>query len=160
MIILNTGGTFNKIYDPIKGRLVVPRSNEAVEEICKNFYFDFACKGLIYKDSLEFSEADREELAEAILAAQDRRIVVVHGTDTMDLSAAYAAKRVEGKCVVFTGAMVPFSIDKAEASSNLTLAIAKALYGYEEGVFIAMHGIVGRYERVYKDRKRGVFCLR
>ncbi|SMC10156.1 asparaginase domain-containing protein [Nitratiruptor tergarcus] len=160
MIILNTGGTFNKIYDPIKGLLIVPKSNRAVEEIIKNINQNIAYKGLIYKDSLEFTDEDREKLVATIEKLDEKSIVVVHGTDTMDKSAAYVAQRVKDKCIIFTGSMIPYSIDKAEASSNLTLAIAKGLYAYEEGVFIAMHGIVAKHNRVYKDRQRGVFCLK
>ncbi len=31
--IINTGGTFNKRYNPIKGQLEVPKDNKALEKI-------------------------------------------------------------------------------------------------------------------------------
>ncbi len=158
MIILNSGGTLNKIYDPIKGRLVVPKHNRAVEEIMRSFNVAYAIDGCIYKDSLEMDERDREILVEKIASYPDEAIVVVHGTDTMDVSAAFVAEHIQKRCIVFTGAMVPFSIDKKEASANVALAVAKALYMPQNGVFIAMHGIVERFDRVYKDRQRGLFC--
>ncbi|BAF70560.1 asparaginase domain-containing protein [Nitratiruptor sp. SB155-2] len=158
MIILNTGGTFNKIYDPIKGELVVPQNNDAIYDFLKKNFLQIETRGLIYKDSLEFSDADRELLLQTIKNCDSKQIVVVHGTDTMDKSAAFVAPYIHNKCVVFTGAMVPYSIDPAEASANLALAISKVQYAYEDGVFIAMHGIVEQYDRVYKDRARGVFC--
>ena len=156
MIILNTGGTFNKIYDPIEGELIVPRHDEAIKDILKKIHLDIEVKGLIYKDSLEFDEDDRRALLEAIQKSPGD-VVVVHGTDTMETSAAFVAPHIRNKCVVFTGAMVPYSIDKAEASANLALAIAKAMYFRSDGVYIAMHGIVDRYDRVKKNRQRGVF---
>ncbi len=160
MIILNTGGTFNKIYDPIAGRLIVPKHNRAVKEILQTLHLDIAVKGLIYKDSLAFDDNDREALTMAIKSSKAQSVVVVHGTDTMALSAAYVAKSVKEKCIVFTGAMVPYSIDKTEASANLMLAITKAIYYPSAGVFIAMHGLIAEYTKIYKDQKRGVFCLK
>ncbi|MRI59412.1 MAG: asparaginase [Epsilonproteobacteria bacterium] len=156
MIILNTGGTFNKIYDPLIGGLVVPKSDEAVRDIVRKLHMELEVRGLIYKDSLEFDDEDRKSLLEAI-KEHDGDVVVVHGTDTMERSAAFVAPYIEDRCVVFTGAMVPYSIDRAEASANLMLALAKALYFRSSGVYIAMHGIVDRYERVTKDRQRGLF---
>ena len=160
MIILNTGGTLNKRYDKVAGKLVVPEDNRAVEDFLQRNCLDIKIEGLIYKDSLEFTEDDRKNLAQKIANCKDKAIVVVHGTDTMDTSAAFVARYIHNKCIVFTGAMVPYSIDKAEASANMILAIAKAKYMWEEGVFIAMHGIIASYEKIYKDKKRGVFCLK
>ena len=156
VIILNTGGTFNKIYDPIKGELVVPRDNKAVEDILERIHLAIPVRGLIYKDSLDFDRNDRAALLEAIVQSR-QDVVVVHGTDTMDLSAAFVASHVEDRCIVFTGSMVPYSIDGSEASANLMLAIAKVRYSPTPGVYIAMHGIVDRYDRVVKNRQRGVF---
>ncbi len=158
MIILNSGGTFNKRYDPICGKLVVPEDNKAVEEILRSINLPLPVRGLIYKDSLDMNDADRDELVRAIEETSAKRIVIVHGTDTMDVSAAYVAKHIKNRCIVFTGAMVPYSIDKSEASANLMLAIAKALHFPSDGVYFAMHGIVEEYTKIYKDRKRGVFC--
>ncbi len=160
MIILNTGGTFNKIYDPIAGKLIVPKHNRSIEEIVKALHLTIPIEGLIFKDSLEFEESDRAALVDAIEKSREQSIVVVHGTDTMDKSAAYVAQRIEDRCIVFTGAMVPYSIDKAEASANLTLAIAKAMHCPSRGVFIAMHGLVAEHTKIFKDRERGVFCLK
>ena len=160
MIILNSGGTFNKIYDSIAGKLIVPKHNRAVEEIVKALHLAIPIQGLIFKDSLEFEESDRRALVDAIENSQEQSVVVVHGTDTMDLSAEYVAKRIKNRCIVFTGAMVPYSIDKAEASANLMLAIVKAMHYPSNGVFIAMHGLIAEYTKIYKDKKRGVFCLK
>ena len=158
MIILNTGGTFNKIYDPLIGELVVPKNSYAIEEILSKSFLDIPVEGLIYKDSLFMSDEDREELVQKIKTLSHKTIVIVHGTDTMNESAEYVAKRIQDRCIVFTGAMVPYSIDSTEASANLMLAIAKAKYGYEEGVFVAMHGIVEHHSKIVKDRAKGRFC--
>ena len=160
MLIINTGGTFNKVYDPIKGELIVAQDNSIVKSALKPLVIKPKVEGIIYKDSLEFSDEDRALLVQTIKKSQEAAVVVVHGTDTMNLSAAAVAKEIEDRCVVFTGAMVPFSIERSEASMNLMLAISKALYHFEEGVFIAMQGLLAPFDRVYKDKKRGTFCLK
>ncbi len=160
MIILNTGGTFNKIYDPIQGGLIVPTDNRAIEDFLAKTHQSIEVEGLIYKDSLEFGDDDRAKLVEAVKKCDKNGVVIVHGTDTMDRSAEVLAKKVPDKCVVLTGAMIPYSIDPTEASSNLTLSIAKVKFFPQNGVFIAMHGLVLPYDKIFKDRKRGIFCPR
>ncbi len=158
LVILNTGGTFNKRYDPIEGKLFVPEENEAIERITASMAHNLALivDGLIYKDSLDMNEADRMELCDAIDSVETSAVVVVHGTDTMHQSAQAAAKRVRNKRIIFTGAMIPFSIDPVEATANLALAIAAARQA-EPGVFIAMHGLVLPYDRIVKNREAGRF---
>ena len=158
--IINTGGTFNKIYDPIKGDLIVPKTNETIEKILKSFCnnFKYELKGVIFKDSLDMDDSDREILLNEIKESFSKKILVVHGTDTIDKSAKFIDKHIKNRCIVFTGAMKPFSIDSIEATANFTLALSKLLLDYEEGVFIAMHSLVLPYDKIYKDRDRGLFC--
>ena len=84
MIILNTGGTFNKRYDPISGKLFVPRDNRAIETILDPLVIPMDVEGLIYKDSLEMDDEDRSLLADTIAQSDEKIIIVVHGTDTME----------------------------------------------------------------------------
>lgn len=156
ILILNTGGTFNKRYDPIKGELFVPADNFAVESVVSAFGEPVAIEGLIYKDSLEMTDADRAVLCEAVVSSQENTIVVVHGTDTMDLSASAVASMKCEKTVVFTGAMVPFGIDPVEATANLAMAIGYAANA-PKGVHVVMQGVAGRYDQVKKNRELGKF---
>lgn len=156
MLILNTGGTFNKRYDPISGELFVPADNVAIEAICHVLATSIDVRGIIYKDSLEMDEADRALLCDTIRQSAQERIVVVHGTDTMGLSAAAVAAASLDKTVVFTGAMVPFSIDPIEATANLAMAMSYVQTD-SRGVSIVMQGVMGPYDRVKKNRKLGKF---
>ncbi|MCK9373385.1 MAG: asparaginase [Sulfuricurvum sp.] len=156
MVILNTGGTFNKRYDPISGELFVPADNGAIEAICRVLAISIDIRGIIHKDSLEMDEADRALLCDTIRQSAQERIVVVHGTDTMGLSAAAVAAAGLDKTVVFTGAMVPFSIDPIEATANLAMAMGYA-QSVSGGVSIVMQGVMGPYDRVKKNRKLGKF---
>lgn len=156
MLILNTGGTFNKRYNPITGELFVPSDNHAIETIVKRWVISSTIQGIIFKDSLEMDDSDRELLAQTIATAEEKVIIVVHGTDTMDKSAAKVAQMGLDKCVVFTGAMVPFAIDPIEATANLAMAIGYA-NGRKSGVHIVMQGVCGAYNYVRKNREYGKF---
>lgn len=156
MLILNTGGTFNKRYDPKSGELIVPADNTAIDSIISVFSHPMAIEGLLYKDSLEMTHDDRELLAKTISQSDEKLIVVVHGTDTMDLSAQHLSKYALDKVIVFTGAMVPFSIDTIEATANLSMAIGYARNA-SNGVYIVMQGVCGPYDCVIKNRELGQF---
>ena len=156
MLILNTGGTFNKRYEPKSGELFVPVDNKAVDSIISVFSDTIVVEGLIYKDSLDMTQADRELLAQTISQSDEHLIVVLHGTDTMDLSAQYISESGFDKVIVFTGAMVPFSIDTIEATANLSMAIGYARNA-SNGVYIVMQGVCGLYDKVIKNRELGKF---
>lgn len=156
MKIINTGGTFNKRYDPIKGELFVPKDDSAVESIISVMNSDMMIEGILYKDSLDMNDEDRKCLCECIENTVDNTIVVVHGTDTMDLSAAAVAAMQLDKTVVFTGAMVPFAIDPVEATANLAMAIGYARQA-SAGVHIVMQGVMGDHRYVKKNKALGRF---
>ncbi|TNF44938.1 MAG: asparaginase [Epsilonproteobacteria bacterium] len=159
ILIINTGGTFNKIYDPISGELLMDKSSHALEEIASKWLCEFEILNIIGKDSLDMTNHDRLELLATISHSAHHRILIVHGTDTMDITAAYLADADLEKCIVLTGAMVPYSIDPIEATANLSSA-----YGYmnaleKEGIYIVMNGVMGTYDKVKKDRVKGKFSL-
>lgn len=156
MLILNTGGTFNKRYDLIKGELFVPKDNRAVEQIIESLAISIPVQGILYKDSLEMDNHDRALLSQTIAQSDENVIIVIHGTDTMDLSAAYVASLGLDKRIVFTGAMVPFFIDRIEATANLSMAIGYAA-GAASGVHIVMQGVMGQYDQVKKNKMAGKF---
>jgi L-asparaginase len=156
MLIINTGGTFNKRYNPLNGELFVPSDDRAVEAVLERFADSFTVEGIIYKDSLEMDENDRELLAQKVVESKEKEIVIVHGTDTMDLSADKLASLGPEKVIVLTGAMVPFSIDPVEAAANLAMAIGYARNA-PSGVHIVIQGISGPFDRVKKNRTAGRF---
>ena len=159
ILLLNTGGTFNKRYDPIRGELFVPEDNQAVESVLGEFRGNVACRvqGILYKDSLEMTDLDRAVMAQTLLEADEARVLVVHGTDTMHLSAAYLARACPDKRIVLTGAMVPYALGVQEAVMNFAQSLGWLLAGDAPGVYIGMHGLVLPYAHIAKDRQNGVF---
>lgn len=158
VLILNTGGTFNKVYDQVKGELFVPQNNEAVENILeKSKIKTVKVEGLIYKDSLEITNNDRKLLAEYIKRSIYKKILIIHGTDTMDKTAAYLSKHINNKTIVITGAMEPYSIDPVEAVSNLMSGYGFLQNCKKNNIYISMHGFVKKHNKIKKNRKHGVF---
>lgn len=157
MKIMNTGGTFNKRYDPISGRLEIPFDNSAVESIVSSFAYDVEIAGMIYRDSLDMEQSDREQLAAILQADEEDVFVVIHGTDTMDLTAKTLAGHLHDRVIVLVGAMVPYSIDQTEASLNLGMALGFAATRPAPGVYICMSGIIAPHEQIQKNRAEGRF---
>ena len=158
--VLHTGGTFNKRYNPIKGLLEVPNDNIALDKIVKScFNVDFEIKNIVSKDSLDFTQEDREIILENILNSKSDKIIIIHGTDTVDLTSKFIEDKVGNKKIVFTGAMVPMSIDEVEATMNFSQAIGFLNAPIENGIYLSMHGVVVEHSKLKKDRNVGQFLI-
>jgi L-asparaginase len=158
--IINTGGTFNKRYNPIKGKLEVPTDNKALEKIiaaCHNV--DFEIRNVVSKDSLDMDDNDRQEICDAIKASENENIIVIHGTDTVHLTSALIKKEQINKKIVFTGAMVPMSIEESEATMNFSMSLGFLNANVENGTYIAMHGVVVDCSKLIKNRELGQFLI-
>ena len=156
IFIISTGGTFNKIYNRINGNLEIDLNNSALKSLEQNWLTKLNYKNIINKDSLDFTQKDRETLYSEIKNCKYNKIIVIHGTDTIDISAKYIFDKQIDKTIIFTGAMVPFSINPIEATANLTLALGYAKLA-KNGVYISLNGIVDRFDNIIKNRKLGKF---
>jgi L-asparaginase len=154
---INTGGTFNKRYNRIKGTLEVPLDYKALSDILKKSLFNqkYKITQIISKDSLEFTKNDRKLLLETIQNIKEDKIVIIHGTDTMKKSAKFISS-IENKKIVFCGAMKPYEINSVEATANLFLALG-FIENSKNGIYIAMNGVVSSYKKIEKDYKNGIF---
>ena len=159
--VLNTGGTFNKRYNPITGQLEVPSDNIALDKIIKScFNVEFDIKNIVSKDSLDFTQEDRKTILENIINSENDKIIIIHGTDTVDLTAKFIEDKIENKKVVFTGAMVPMSIDEVEATMNFSQAIGFLNAPIKNGIYLSMHGSVIEHLKLKKDRSVGQFLVK
>lgn len=158
--VLNTGGTFNKRYNPITGNLEVPKDNIALDKIIKScFNVQFEIKNIVSKDSLDFTQEDRQTILENIQNSKSDNIIIIHGTDTVDLTAKFIEDKVDNKKIVFTGSMVPMSIDEVEATMNFSQAIGFLNAPIENGIYLSMHGVVVEHSKLKKDRNVGQFLI-
>jgi L-asparaginase len=157
ILIIDTGGTFNKIYNPITGVLDVNRDSNALTNIAKRWLVEFESLNIIGKDSLDMTDSDRELIIETIRESGYKSIIIIHGTDTIDKTAKVLFDAKLEKKIVLTGAMVPFSIDPIEATANFASS-----YGYinninQNGIFIVMNGVMDSYKNVIKNKTKGYF---
>jgi L-asparaginase len=154
--ILVTGGTFDKDYHELEGRLLFRETH--VQEMLRlgRSRVPISVQTLMLIDSLEMTDAQRQQILAACRAAPEERIVVTHGTDTMELTARAIGAANLAKTIVLTGAMVPYTFGSSDGLFNLgsALAFAQAL---PSGTYVAMNGRCLSWERVRKNRSTGVF---
>ena len=154
--ILATGGTFDKEYDELSGELYFKDSHITDMLRLGRCHLKVEIRTLMMIDSLRMTDADRQSILEHCLRAEERRIVVTHGTDSMELTAAVLGKNVTGKTVVLTGAMVPYTFGSSDGLFNLGTALA-FVQTLPPGVYVAMNGRYFPWHSVRKNRERGVF---
>lgn len=154
--ILVTGGTFDKNYDELEGRLRFRQTHVPEMLELGRSKLAVVVESLMLIDSLDMTDADRARILEACRAATESRIVVTHGTDTMELTARALHAAALAKTVVITGAMVPYTFGSSDGLFNLGAALAFA-QTLPVGVYVAMNGCCLRGDRVRKNRATGVF---
>jgi L-asparaginase len=151
-----TGGTFDKEYDEIGGRLFFEDTHLPQMLEMGRCRADVRVRTLMMVDSLEMTDADRDLVAHNCSDAPERLIVITHGTDTMVETARTLAAQVRGKTIVLTGAMIPIAFGSSDGLFNLGGAIT-AVQALPAGVYITMNGRIFPWDRVRKNRSTGVF---
>jgi L-asparaginase len=107
-------------------------------------------------DSLDMNDAERRIIVEQCATGVEERIIITHGTDTMEVTARVLGENVRGKTIVLTGAMVPYKFGSSDGLFNLGSALAFA-QTLPHGVYIAMNGRCFTWDNVKKNRKTGEF---
>jgi len=157
MLILNCGGTFNKRYNEISGELEVPFDNYALDEILAKFSDEYNLAGVVYKDSLDMDVNDRKMIANIIMESTDDKFLIVHGTDTIDLTAEFLDEVFDDRKIILTAAIKPFEIDKVEATLNFGMAIGFLNATTNNGVYISMSGYTKPWNEIVKNKHLGKF---
>ena len=154
--ILITGGTFDKDYDEITGKLYFndTHMNEILE--LGRSKLDVKIKKLMLIDSLEMTNNDRKLILESCKSVKEKQIVITHGTDTMKKTAGLVAGEGLEKTIVFTGAMIPYKFGSSDGLFNLGGALS-FVQTLSNGVYIAMNGHCFNWHEVQKNKKTGVF---
>ena len=161
--IIITGGTFDKRYDAIRGQLTFMDTHlpDIIEQVRTSLPITLELNQMV--DSLDMVDVNRQSILSACRNASEGQIVITHGTDTMEQTAAVLGNAccsgepaLAGKRIVLTGAMVPYSVSGSDALFNLGSAIM-AVQLVEAGVYIAMNGRCFPWSKVRKNRTLGVF---
>ncbi|CAM3122331.1 asparaginase domain-containing protein [Janthinobacterium lividum] len=154
--ILATGGTFDKHYNELNGTLGFSDSHLPAAIARARMTAPVALEQLPLLDSLDMQDADRQRVLASCRAAQEKAIVIIHGTDTMRETAQVLGAANLKQTVILTGAMIPYEIDNSDALFNLGFAcgVAQTL---PAGVYVAMNGQIFAWDNVQKNRAAGVF---
>jgi L-asparaginase len=151
-----TGGTFDKTYDEIGGRLSFGDTH--LQEMLRlgRARLDLSTRTLMMIDSLEMTAADREIIVRNCVQCEESCIVITHGTDTMVETAAALAAGVTDKTIVLTGAMIPYAFGSSDGLFNLGSALS-FVQVLPPGVYVAMNGRHFAWDKVRKNKETGVF---
>jgi L-asparaginase len=160
--IITTGGTFSKFYNSVNGDLEINEDfNKYMNPLLKYIEYNHNIKinNMINKDSLDFSNEDRELLLNHIENSEFNNIIIIHGTDTINVSADFIEQKMKlkNKRIIFVGSMTPVSINPIEGSNNLGMAIGFLNSNMENNIYISMHGIVCKADKIIKDKSNGYF---
>lgn len=155
LMVFTTGGTIDKTYFDAQSNYEVgePQIGAILKEA--GVTFDYEVRALFRKDSLELTDDDRREIADAVAGCNETQVLITHGTDTMTATAA-ALQAVAGKTVVLTGALAPAKFRASDAVFNIGGAVAAAQC-LPPGVYIFMSGRVFAAGKVRKNRERNRF---
>ena len=111
---------------------------------------------LMMVDSLEMSDQDRQIILDHCLKSAEDRILITHGTDTMEVTARMLGQTLTDKTIVLTGAMIPYKFGSSDGLFNLGSALA-FVQTLPHGVYIAMNGKYFQWNNVRKNRQTGEF---
>jgi L-asparaginase len=151
-----TGGTFDKEYNELDGRLFFKDTHLPEMLALGRCKVPVELRTLMMVDSLEMSDADRAIVLTNCRDAAEGRIVVTHGTDTMEHTARVLGEAGLPKTIVLTGAMVPYKFGSSDGLFNLGSAIA-FVQALPHGVYIAMNGRCFPWNNCRKNRRTGEF---
>ena len=155
--VLITGGTFDKEYDELTGRLFFQETH--VPEMLRRgrCRLDVTIETVMMIDSLDLDGAGRARIVERARESGEAAIVVTHGTDTMvQTGRVLAGAALDRKTIVLTGAMVPYAFGSSDGLFNLGSALS-FVQVLPPGVYVAMNGRHFEWDKVRKNRETGTF---
>lgn len=157
--VIAAGGTFDKHYNELKGELTFAQTH--LDEVIKRARFNdpVTLQTLPLLDSLDMQHDDRLRILDACKQSHESHIVIIHGTDTMQDTAAVLGAAHIDKTIVITGAMIPYSIANSDALFNFGFACG-VVQTLSQGVYIAMNGHIFTWDNVMKNRSLGKFVTK
>lgn len=162
ILLFTTGGTIEKTYNEFDGSLE-NRGTSIKNRISAKLRLpttQIHVFPLMSKDSLYMTDEDRNFILAKIKehAYGKTPIVVLHGTDTMTITAEYCWKHIPEPLVpvIFTGAMIPMGFEDSDSTQNVTEALL-ATRLLSPGFYITFHNQIFKVPHVRKNRDKGTF---
>ncbi|WP_299623006.1 asparaginase domain-containing protein [uncultured Tenacibaculum sp.] len=154
--ILTTGGTIEGLdYVDESG---ITNSNVSISDFLEaaNVSIDYSIETAFKKDSRAIDDNDRNILVSKITSSPATKILITHGTFTMEETARYIGKLNLNKTIVLVGSFLLGSSANTDAPFNLGYAIS-SLQFLKQGVYVAMNGQIFDWNNVYKNLETNKF---
>ncbi len=154
--ILTTGGTIEGLdYVDESG---ITKSNVSISDFLEaaNVSIDYSIETAFKKDSRAIDDNDRNILVGKITSSPATKILITHGTFTMEETARYIGKLNLNKTIVLVGSFLLGSSANTDAPFNLGYAIS-SLQFLKQGVYVAMNGQIFDWNNVYKNLETNKF---
>ncbi|RTE54234.1 asparaginase [Arenibacter aquaticus] len=154
--ILTTGGTIEGL-DYVDGQGIA-QSNISIQGFLDkaNIGFDYTIESVFKKDSRAITDDDREQLVCKIKESTATKILITHGTFTMEDTAKYIGRLNLKKTIVLVGSFILGSSENTDAPFNLGYAIS-SLQLLKPDVYIAMNGQIFLWNNVSKNLETNKF---
>jgi L-asparaginase len=155
--ILLTGGTIEGVDYAVKDN--GPKNgNVSIKDFLEttNVSFPYAIEEVFKKDSRFISQNDRKNLVDKIRATNSDKILITHGTFTMEDTAQYLGKLNLNKTIVLVGSFVSGSSPNTDAPFNFGYAISSVQF-LKPDVYVAMNGEVFHWSDVTKNLETNKF---
>ncbi len=159
--VIMTGGTIAKSYDPSTARFYnfEPKIKELIEGL-RTDDLKFVFYDLMHLDSLDIGDPERSTILNEISRRSELHdaVLVTHGTDGMTSTAEELCSAIGRPAipVIFTGAMIPYTLRGSDAVQNVTEALL-ALRLLPPGIYISFHNRVLSVPGVRKNHENLTF---
>ena len=150
------GGTIDNLeYD---SEAKVPKQKSMVPDLLKisRISVDYSVEEVCFKDSKFVNDSDRNLLLKRCKDCSEDKIIVTHGTMTMEMTAKHLGKGKLAKTIVLLGSAIPGNKKNSDALFNIGLGFA-AVQLLPNGVYVAMNGKIFSNDNVKKNLKTGFF---
>lgn len=154
--VLVTGGTLDKVHDTFSETLILDGATRVKDILTQGRARVSRVKSLMSIDSLDMDDTHRAKILRAVKNAPENRIVITHGTGTMEVTAKALEGKIGTKTVILTGAMRPWSLGQSDGNFNLGGAVIAARL-LPAGVYGVMNGKVFAASELQKDVQSGRF---
>jgi L-asparaginase len=154
--VLVTGGTLDKEYDELTGRLVLKNTHVPDMLMSGRCGLDLTVKEVMMVDSASMKDSDRRMILRHCEGSEEDKIVIIHGTDSMANTAAFLAESIKERTIVLTGALKPYVLGGSDGLFNLGSALA-FVQTLPNGVYVSMHGKYYHSDEGRKNRQTGEF---
>ncbi len=155
--IITTGGTIEGLdYEAEKN--INQENKISIEDFMRsaNVSFPYIIDNVLDKDSRFITDDDRELLIDKIKTSSSEKIIVTHGTFTMEDTAKYIGKLNLTKTIVLVGSFILGSSYGTDAPFNLGYAICSVQF-LKPDVYVAMNGTIFHWKNVTKNLETNKF---